>query len=159
MAISEGARPRVQVGVDMVLIADVSAAIAAHGRRYKDRLFTAREQADCDIRGAAAAASYAARFAAKEAVIKVLAPDAAIPPWTDIEVVRKKSGACAVRLHGDGGRLARRRRLQGWAVSLSHEAGLAIALVAASRHPQTVPFTKSVRAVGARRTSAGKEIL
>ena len=125
----------VEVGVDLVAIDDVDAALATHGRRYKARLFTVREQADCDARGAAAGASYAARFAAKEAVLKVLAPDDVRPPWTDIEVVRRASGACSVRLHGAGQRLARRRRLAGWSVSLGHEAGVAIAMVAARRRP------------------------
>lgn len=126
---------RVAVGVDLIAVADVRAALRAHGRRYKDRLFTAQEQLDCDARGAAAAASYAARFAAKEAVIKVLAPADASPPWTDIEVVRRASGACGLRLRGAGQALARRRRLGRWSVSLSHEAGMAVAMVAAMVRP------------------------
>lgn len=128
-------RPRVDVGVDLIAVAEVAASLRHHGARYKDRLFTEREQADCDQRGAAAPASYAARFAAKEAVIKVLAPRAAAPPWTDIEVVRRASGACAIRLHGVGRRLARQRRLGAWAVSLAHEHGVAVAMVAATRAP------------------------
>ncbi len=128
---------RVAVGVDLIAVADVRAALRAHGRRYKDRLFTAQEQVDCDARGGQAAASYAARFAAKEAVIKVLAPPAggASPPWTDIEVVRRASGACGLRLRGAGHALARRRRLAGWSVCLGHEAGMAVALVAATIGP------------------------
>jgi holo-[acyl-carrier protein] synthase len=134
-------RPRVNVdvGVDLIAVAEVAASLRRHGARYKDRLFTMREQADCEQRGAAAPASYAARFAAKEAVIKVLAPPAAAPPWTDIEIVRRPSGACGIRLHGAGQRLARRRRLAGWTVSLAHERGLAVAMVAATRAPPVRP--------------------
>ncbi|MEZ4368918.1 MAG: 4'-phosphopantetheinyl transferase superfamily protein [Kofleriaceae bacterium] len=128
-------RSSLDVGVDLVAIDEVAAALARFGARYKARLFTAREQADCDARGRAAAASYAARFAAKEAVLKVLAPPDVRPPWTDIEVVRRASGACRVALHGAGRQLARRRRLAAWSVSLSHEAGVAVALVAARRAP------------------------
>lgn len=124
-------RARVALGVDLVAVAEVAEALATHGRRYEERLFTAREQADCRGRGRAAAAAYAARFAAKEAVLKVLAPPDIRPPWTDIEVVRAASGACRVALHGAGRRLARRRRLTRWSVSLCHEAGVAVAMVAA----------------------------
>jgi holo-[acyl-carrier protein] synthase len=124
----------VRVGVDVTSIADVDAAVAAFGQRYVTRLFTVHEIDSC---GAAAphdgtTASLAARFAAKEAVLKVLEPSGSRPRWRDIEIVRRPSGACRVRLHGRAASLAGVRGIGSMSVSLSHEAGLAAAVVAAA---------------------------
>jgi phosphopantetheine--protein transferase-like protein len=127
----------VRVGVDVTLIADVDAAVSSFGQRYVRRLFTDHEIASC---GAAdphdgTSASLAARFAAKEAVLKVLEPSGSRPEWRDIEIVRRKSGACRIRLHGRAVSLARARGVHAMSVSLSHEAGLAVAVVAAACDP------------------------
>ena len=121
------------VGVDLVSIPEVASSLQLHGERYKQRLFTTAEQGDCDRRGVAAAESYAARFAAKEAVLKILAPDDLQPPWTDIEVVRATSGACYLNLLGAAQQLATSQGLDQWSVSLSHQGELAIAMVAAQQ--------------------------
>lgn len=131
---SEGS---VRVGVDVTSIADVDAAVAAFGQRYVTRLFTDHEIDSC---GAAAphdgtTASLAARFAAKEAVLKVLEPSGSRPRWRDIEIVRRPSGACRIRLHGRAASLACVRGVDAMSVSLSHEAGLAVAVVAAACGP------------------------
>ncbi len=125
----------VVVGVDLVAVAEVQASLEAHGDRYARRLFTADERRYCARQAHAAAASFAARFAAKEATLKLLRPAAHDQgvPWSDIEVVRDDSGACDLALSGAALALARRRRLSGFSVSLSHEAGLAIAVVIAER--------------------------
>ena len=121
------------VGVDLVSVPEVTSSLQLHGARYKQRLFTTAEQGDCDRRGVAAAQSYAARFAAKEAVLKILAPDDLQPPWTDIEVVRAPSGACHLNLLGAARQLASAMGLDHWSISLSHQGELAIAMVAAQQ--------------------------
>jgi len=123
----------VVVGVDLVAIAEVQASLEAQGERYVRRLFTAEERRYCEAQKAASAASFAARFAAKEAALKLLRPraDEEAVPWSDIEVVRADDGACDLELAGAARALARRRGLSGFSVSLSHEAGLAIAVVTA----------------------------
>jgi holo-[acyl-carrier protein] synthase len=125
----------VVVGVDLVAIADVQGALDAHGERYARRLFTDEERRYCARQRQAAAASFAARFAAKEATLKLLRPgrDDDGVPWADIEVVRCADGATDLALSGAARVLARRRGLSGFSVSLSHEAGLAIAVVTARR--------------------------
>jgi acyl carrier protein len=75
----------------------------------------------------------AARFAAKEATIKALAPADGAPPWRSIEVRRHPGGRCSLLLHGEAGRLAWASGLDHWAVSLSHEGAVAVAVVVASR--------------------------
>ena len=73
------------------------------------------------------AGSLAARFAAKEATIKVLRPDGVRPDWRTIEVVRLPNGACKLRLRGSAARLAVERGLGPFSLSMTHEAGLAAA--------------------------------
>ena len=78
-----------RVGIDLASAQRVREALEAHGARYLDRIFTAAEQGDC----AGDPVRLAARYAAKEATVKVLRPDpdTAIP-LRDIEVVRAPSG-------------------------------------------------------------------
>ena len=120
----------VKVGVDLADIGEVIDAVERFGDRYLHRLFTSHEIESCH--GANAAASLAARFAAKEAVVKVLEPAGARPPWRDIEVIRRDDGACRIRLHRRAAALAAERSVGPMSVSLSHEAGMAVAVVAAA---------------------------
>jgi phosphopantetheine--protein transferase-like protein len=119
------------VGVDLVAVRDVAEAIAHFGTRYTGRLFTEHELATSA--GPRPAESLAARFAAKEAVVKVLAPSGASPNWRDMEVRRRPNGACRMHLHGRAAALARARGIGPMSVSLCHEAGLAVAVVVAMR--------------------------
>lgn len=120
----------VKVGVDVTSVGEVADAIARFGDRYVSRLFTAHEVESSA--GASGTASLAARFAAKEAVVKVLEPSGARPPWRDIEVVRRANGACRIRLHRRAAALAAERGVGAMSVSLSHECGVAVAVVAAA---------------------------
>lgn len=117
------------VGVDLVDIAEVARSVKHFGDRYLRRVFTEHEIACCQGPADVAAASLAARFAAKEATMKVLAPEDARPDWRSIEVVRLPSGACKLRLRGAAARLAIERGLGPFALSMTHEAGLAAAVV------------------------------
>ena len=117
-----------RVGIDLVDVAEIEAAIADHGERYLDRLFTAREQRDC----AGDPARLAARFAVKEAAIKVLRPGPEQPvPWLEIEVARNSDGAIDVVLTGSAEQLAARAGLTGFAASLTHQGANASAVVIA----------------------------
>jgi holo-[acyl-carrier protein] synthase len=120
----------VVVGVDLVEIAEVARSVKRFGERYLHFVFTAHELACCQSPSReATAASLAARFAAKEATIKVLQPMDARPGWRSIEVVRLPTGACKIRLSGAAARLAVERRIGPLALSMTHEAGLAAAVV------------------------------
>jgi holo-[acyl-carrier protein] synthase len=116
-----------RVGIDTVATASIRDAMAAHGDRYLQRVYTARELADCG----GDAERLAARFAAKEAALKALrAGDGGIP-WTAIEVRRDPSGAVDLELSGEAARLAGEQGVAETAVSLTHEAGTASAVVVA----------------------------
>jgi holo-[acyl-carrier protein] synthase len=128
----------VRVGTDIVGVADVRASISRFGDRYLSRVFTPRELAYCLAR-TDAPVHLAARFAAKEATMKVLRPskDEAID-WLSIELVRAPEGHCDVALTGAAEALAHRARITGLGVSLSHETHYATAVVVAEHDPDVL---------------------
>jgi holo-[acyl-carrier protein] synthase len=126
------------VGVDVVSVAEVSAALDRFGDRYVRRVFTAHEAAYClAATGTAGAARFAARFAAKEAAVKALEPEGRWTDWRTIEVRRQTSGACALVLHGEAASLAARRGIRHIALSMSHDGDRAAAVVVALRASHT----------------------
>jgi holo-[acyl-carrier protein] synthase len=122
----------IRVGVDLASVEDVHSSLASFGSRYTDRIYTAGELADSAGAPRSRAASLAARFAAKEAVLKVLRCPDDPPAWTDIEIQRRSEGWCEVQLSGRAAVLAAEAGLDQWSVSLTHEAGMAAAVVVAS---------------------------
>jgi holo-[acyl-carrier protein] synthase len=127
------ARPgRIHVGVDVISVGEVSRSLERFGERYVRRVFTTREAAYCRAAvGRAAAERFAVRFAAKEAILKALRPQGSFLDWRSIEVCRHPSGWCEVVLHGKAAALAGRRGIETLALSMSHDAGCATAVVVA----------------------------
>jgi holo-[acyl-carrier protein] synthase len=124
--------PSIVVGTDLIEVGRVSESIARFGERYISKIYTEDEATYCASNGPGSAPHFAARFAAKEATMKVLrpAPSEALG-WRSIEVVRSEQGWCELRLHGAARTLARRAGLRAFAVSLSHEDRYATAVVIA----------------------------
>lgn len=121
----------VSVGIDLTLVADVRESVETFGDRYLRRVFTPQELID-SFSTTDPMAGLAARFAAKEATIKALKVDGAQPTWTSMEVHRNASGSFdQVRVTGEAAGLAARRGIETLSLSLSHEAGGAIAIVVA----------------------------
>lgn len=132
------AGPILRVGTDLQDIASVEQSVRTLGGRYVDRVFTPHEQEsvgypsdDVDT----VAPGLAARFAAKEAAIKVLRPVDEAVGWRDIEVRRHEGGWCSLALSGAAAELADRARLGSLALSFSHGAGFAVATVIATEAP------------------------
>jgi holo-[acyl-carrier protein] synthase len=117
----------VGVGVDIVDVARFSLALERHPT-LAARLFTDDERRDAHSQPE----RLAARFAAKEAVLKTLRSGIGAAPWRSIEIVRDPSGAPSVALHGAAATLARRHGVGAMHVSLSHTATTAAAFVVAS---------------------------
>ena len=114
------------IGVDVVGVERVARLVAEHERAL-GALFTEGELAYCAGKRRRLE-HLAARFAAKEAVLKALGTGLARRMlWTDIEVVNDPNGRPRVRLGGEVAALAARRRLRGIEISLAHSAGIAIA--------------------------------
>jgi len=145
--VTGGARPTVRsgvrVGIDLLDIDDVARSIAEFGDRYVQRVFTPREIAYCS-QAREPAPHYAARFAAKEATVKVLRPrktDAI--DWRSIEVVRATEGWCSLRLRGTARVLAKRAALVAFGLSLTHEARYVAAVVVGERGSSRRAVTRS----------------
>src|SRR3989449_4165565 len=101
----------VGLGVDVCDVARIRRALEGRaGARFQTRVFTAAEQAYCEARRRGRFASYAARFAAKEAAMKALGTGwAQGVAWRDFEVVRARGAPPRLVLHGRAAALARRR--------------------------------------------------
>ena len=119
----------VGIGIDLVETQRVRRMLARHGERARRRLFSARELADCEAR-ADDSECLAASFAAKEAALKALGTGK-LPTirWTDLEVTRSQSGRPQLELGGEARALAESLGATKVWVSMSHEAGLACAVV------------------------------
>ena len=114
------------LGIDMVDVARFEAVLARRGERMKRRLFTGRELAYC-AKKRRPGPHLAARFAAKESVIKALGGRGAWR-YTLIEVTRSRAGAPGIELHGVLAGLAKGVRFE---VSLTHDGNVAGAVVVA----------------------------
>jgi holo-[acyl-carrier protein] synthase len=125
-------RTSIRVGADLTRVSDVAGSVARFGDRYLRRIFTDHELASCGGRPEVLASGLAARFAAKEAVVKILRPDDVRPEWRSIEVRRDGAGACDLRLTGLAAALAAEAGIDELAVSLTHEGDLAAAVVIAT---------------------------
>ena len=102
--------------------------------RFRERVFTERERAYCDSRGAASAQHYAARFAAKEAALKALRTGwSGQIGWHDVEIIREASGEPALLFHGAAREIFRRTGATLAHLSLSHTAEHAVAQVILER--------------------------
>jgi len=119
------------LGIDLCDVARIRRALeGASGARFRARVFTDAEQAYCEARRRGRFASYAARFAAKEAAMKALGTGwGEGVAWRDFEVVRGDDGPPTLRLHGAAATLARRRGMVRWLLTLSHVDAGAIAAV------------------------------
>jgi len=117
---------RVRAGCDVVAVEDVQDSLALFGDRYLRKVFSVSEIDDC--RGGNRAQRLAARFAAKEAVIKAFAEPVMPFPLREIEVTRD-GPLPLLRLSG---MVADRAQDQGWissSLSLSHANCHAMAVV------------------------------
>ena len=118
---------RIRVGVDMVGVERVSRLLEENAA-VMDTLFTPREQSYCSSRRRRRLEHLAARFAAKEAVLKAFGTGLGQRMrWTDVEIVNEINGRPTVRLHGEVAAFAERRRLADVDVSLAHSGGVAMA--------------------------------
>lgn len=90
----------IAIGIDIIEVSRIEEVFARRGERFRDRVFTRGEIDYCENRGSRLM-SYAARFAAKEAVMKGLGTGwGSGVAWKDIEVVLLEAGAPAIHLRG-----------------------------------------------------------
>ena len=107
-------------GIDMVDCARLAQSIERHGQRFLRRVFTADELDYCMVRKRRIE-HLAGRFAAKEAVLKVLGTGwSGGIRWTDIEVRNEPSGKPTIRLSGQCRKIADDLDVTEVLISISH---------------------------------------
>ena len=117
----------VGIGCDIIEIERIARAIKRES--FIQRVFTAKEAAYCQSRGKQAAASFAARFAAKEAVLKALGTGLREGSLQEIAVANDALGKPLVQLSGHFAALSRQLGVKNIQISLSHSRDFAVAYV------------------------------
>lgn len=117
----------VGIGTDLVDIERMRAIISRRPR-FVQRVFTEDERAYCSA-SRDPSERYAARFAAKEAVLKTLGVGLGAADFAEIEVIRLESGRPELRVSGRAAILAAEQGIDRWLITLSHSRYLAQAFV------------------------------
>ena len=112
----------VGIGIDVVDVARFESSLH-RTPRLSERLFTEAERP-------LSPTSLAARFAAKEALAKALGAPGELD-WQDAEVVTDEAGRPRLEVTGTVAAAAERLGVRRWHLSLSHDAGVAVAMVVA----------------------------
>src|SRR5689334_16651161 len=113
-----------ELGIDIVKVERIRAALERFGDRFSNRVLTPAERRYVRARPE----TFAGRWAAKEAVSKVLGLGVRGIGWKDIEVERLPTGQPAVRLHGRAAARAEQLGMERIALSISHESDYAVAI-------------------------------
>jgi holo-[acyl-carrier protein] synthase len=113
-----------ELGIDIIKVERIRASIERFGERFARRVLTPNEQRYVRLRPE----TFAGRWAAKEAVSKVLGLGVRGIGWRDIEVERLPTGQPAVRLHGRAAARAEQLGMERIALSISHESDYAVAI-------------------------------
>ncbi|MCL6432327.1 MAG: holo-ACP synthase [Anaerolineae bacterium] len=117
----------ISVGVDIIEIDRIAAALDRWGERFLRHVYTPDEVTFCGSR----VPELAARFAAKEAISKALGTGLAGIYWREMEVLPDHRGKPLVRLYGHAAERAQALGLTEFAISLSHSHEYAVAMVVA----------------------------
>ena len=113
----------IYTGIDLIEIPRVAGVLDRYPKRFLSKVFTEGEQSYARGR----ADQLASRFAAKEAVMKLLGTGVRGMPWKSIEVTRNRGRAPEIILHGPAKVRATKMGITRIALSLSHSRELATA--------------------------------
>jgi holo-[acyl-carrier protein] synthase len=117
----------VGLGLDICDIARVRENLRRYGVRFMDKVLTPQERAYCE-KHRDPAVSFAARFAAKEAAIKALGGPRGLK-WSDLEVAPAQDGPPRLIISGTGAQAADRLGVTRSLLTITHDAGVAAAVV------------------------------
>lgn len=127
------------LGLDVCSVARMEEILARHGDRFWKRILTPREQALLEGRVDRGTA-LAGRFASKEAIVKAMAGAPGVG-WHDLEVLGEPRRPPVMHVHGPARELADRMGVKTIFLSITHDAGVAAAVVVlegdAPRAPET----------------------
>ncbi len=113
-----------ELGIDIIKVSRIRETLARFGPRFSGRVLTPAEQRYVRDRPE----TFAGRWAAKEAVSKVLGLGVRGIGWRDIEVERLPTGQPSVRLHGRAAQRATQLGMDRIALSITHESDYAVAI-------------------------------
>jgi len=123
----------ISIGIDIIEVYRIRETIS-RTPRFLERVYTESERAYCESKGAAAAQSYAARFAAKEAFLKALKTGwRGKITWHDIEIVSGESGVPSLKIQGEAQNILANLGANQIHLSLSHTTEHAVAQVILER--------------------------
>ena len=120
---------RHEIGIDLIDIDRIHAVLAKFPDRFRLRVLTEHEQRYCGNK----VERIAGRWAAKEAISKVLGLGVRGVGWREIEILPNRAGAPQVYLHRRAARRAEAMDLEEVTVSISHERRMAVAVAVAHR--------------------------
>jgi holo-[acyl-carrier protein] synthase len=120
---------RHEVGIDLIDIDRIVAVLGKFPDRFRHRVLTDRERQYVGRK----VERIAGRWAAKEAISKVLGLGVRGVGWREIEILPNYAGAPQVQLHGRAARRAEALDLDEVTVSISHERRMAVAVAVAHR--------------------------
>jgi holo-[acyl-carrier protein] synthase len=119
----------VSIGIDIVEVYRIRETLS-RTPRFGERVFTAKEREYCETKGAAAAQSYAARFAAKEAFLKALKTGwRGKITWHDMEILNDEAGVPTLEIRGEARALLENLGANKIHLSISHTTEHAVAQV------------------------------
>ena len=113
-----------ELGIDIIKVDRIRASIERFGERFSKRVLTTHEARYVRMRPE----TFAGRWAAKEAVSKVLGLGVRGIGWRDIEIERLPTGQPSIRLHGRAAARAEQLGMERIAVSITHESDYAVAI-------------------------------
>ena len=120
------------IGIDIVRVSRIAGVLQRHPTRFETRVLTDAERAYVRARPE----TMSGRWAAKEAVSKVLGLGIRGIGWREIEIERQPTGQPTVRLHGGAARRAEDLGIAQIAVSITHEREYAVAVAFGQRVPR-----------------------
>ena len=115
----------INVGIDIIEIKRIQKVHSRYSARFLNKIFTQGEILYCRNRGP----QLAARFAAKEAMMKALGTGIRGVGWKDVEVIRERGSAPRIRLSGRGKKVGEIIGLINTSLSISHSKEYAVACV------------------------------
>jgi holo-[acyl-carrier protein] synthase len=127
---------RHEVGIDLVDIDRITEVLARYPERFRLRILTPKEDRYCHGKPE----RIAGRWAAKEAVSKVLGLGVRGVGWREIEILPNRAGQPQVYLHARAAARAARLGLEELSVSISHERRMAVAVAVAHRGEEAAPW-------------------
>ncbi|MDP7196618.1 MAG: holo-ACP synthase [SAR202 cluster bacterium] len=115
----------INVGIDIIEIKRIQNVKSKYPNRFLKKIFTENEIIYCRNRSP----QLAARFAAKEAMMKALGTGIRGVSWKDVEVIRYRGQAPQIKLSGRGKKVGERIGLKNTSLSISHSREYAVACV------------------------------